>query len=40
VKIVDKGDGVFVATVTRTLVADGKKTPLGFAVTVAGMRKE
>jgi hypothetical protein len=40
VKIVSKGEGVFVATVTRAVVADGKKTTLGFAVTVAGTWKE
>jgi hypothetical protein len=40
VKVVGKGDGVFVATVRRTLVADGKKAALGFAITVAGVRKE
>jgi hypothetical protein len=40
VKVVDKGDGVSVATITRTVVAGGQKTQLGFAVTVAGVRKE
>lgn len=40
VKVLDKGTGVLVATVTRTLVAGDQKTTLGFAVTVAGVRKE
>ncbi|HEY1187797.1 MAG TPA: hypothetical protein VGE74_09075 [Gemmata sp.] len=40
VKVVSKGNGVFAATVPRALVADGKKAQLGFAVTVAGVRKE
>jgi len=40
VKIVSKGNGVFVATLKRTVVADNRKTMLGFAVTVAGVRKE
>lgn len=40
VKVIDKGDGVLVATVKRPVVADGEKATLGFAVTVAGVRKE
>ncbi len=40
VKIVSKGNGVYVATLKRTVVAEDKKTQLGFAVTVAGVRKE
>jgi hypothetical protein len=40
VKVVSKGDGVFVATVKRAVAADDAKTTLGFAVTVAGVRKE
>jgi hypothetical protein len=40
VKIVDKGNGVFVATIKRPVTTDGGKTMLGFAVTVAGVRKE
>ncbi|MCI0704842.1 MAG: hypothetical protein L0241_27605 [Planctomycetia bacterium] len=40
VKIVSKGNGVYVATLKRTVVAEDKKTLLGFAVTVAGVRKE
>ena len=40
VKILDKGDGVLVATIKRPVVAGDQKTTLGFAVTVAGVRKE
>lgn len=40
VKVLDKGSGVLVATVRRPVAADGGKTTLGFAVTVAGVRKE
>jgi hypothetical protein len=40
VKVIDKGDGVFVATINRPVAAEGVKTTLGFAVTVAGVRKE
>jgi hypothetical protein len=40
VKVVSKGNGVYAATLQRTLVAEGKKVTLGFAVTVAGVRKE
>jgi hypothetical protein len=40
VKVIDKGNGVLVATVKRTVAGDGGKATLGFAVTVAGVRKE
>jgi hypothetical protein len=40
VKVVDKGNGVFVATVRRPVAAGDRKAALGFAVTVAGVRKE
>jgi hypothetical protein len=40
VKVLDKGDGVRVAALKRPVVADGLKTTLGFAITVAGVRKE
>ncbi len=40
VKVLDKGNGVRVAALKRPVVADGLKTTLGFAVTVAGVRKE
>lgn len=40
VKVASRENGVSVATISRTLVADGKKASLGFAVTVAGVRKE
>jgi hypothetical protein len=40
VKVIDKGNGVLVATVKRAVVAGDSKTTLGFAVTVAGVRKE
>jgi hypothetical protein len=38
-KLVDKGDGVRVVAVRRPVEADGRKTALGFAVTVAGHSK-
>jgi hypothetical protein len=40
VKVIDKGNGVFVATLKRPVTTDGGKAMLGFAVTVAGYRKE
>ncbi len=40
VKVVSKGDGVYVATVKRPVAAGEQKTTLGFAITVAGVRKE
>jgi hypothetical protein len=41
VKVVGKGEGVYVALIKRVVVADdNRKTTLGFAVTVAGVRKE
>ncbi|MBA4192177.1 MAG: hypothetical protein C0467_29730 [Planctomycetaceae bacterium] len=40
VKVLDKGNGVLVATIKRPVITDGGKTMLGFAVTVAGVRKE
>jgi hypothetical protein len=40
VKVLDKGNGVLVATIRRPVAATGGKTMLGFAVTVAGVRKE
>ena len=40
VKVLDKGNGVWVATMRRAVVAGELKTTLGFAVTVAGVRKE
>jgi hypothetical protein len=40
VKVLEKGNGVLVATVRRAVVAGDQKTALGFAVTVAGVRKE
>ncbi len=40
VKVLDKGNGVWVATVKRPVVAGDAKATLGFAVTVAGVRKE
>jgi len=40
VKVLDKGNGVLVATIKRAMVADGGKTTLGFAITVAGVTKE
>ena len=40
-KVAGKGDGVFVATLRRAVVAEeGRKATLGFAITVAGVRKE
>jgi hypothetical protein len=40
-KVAGKGDGVFVATLRRAVVTDeGRKATLGFAITVAGVRKE
>jgi hypothetical protein len=40
VKMMNKGGGVLVATLKRSVVADDVKAKLGFAVTVAGARKE
>ena len=40
VRVLAKGEGVYVATIKRTVVAGETKTMLGFAVTVAGVRKE
>jgi len=40
VKVLAKGDGVLVATIKRGVVADGRKTTLGFAITVAGVWKQ
>jgi hypothetical protein len=40
VKVIDKGSGVLVATIKRTVVAEDVQAKLGFAVTVAGTRKE
>ncbi len=40
VKVIDKGNGVLVATIKRPVVAEDTKAMLGFAVTVAGVRKE
>lgn len=40
VKVLDKGNGVSVATVKRPVAAGDAKTTIGFAVTVAGVRKE
>lgn len=40
VKVLDKGEGVSVATVRRAVATADAKTTLGFAVTVAGVRKE
>jgi hypothetical protein len=40
VKVLDKGQGVFVATIVRQVRAGDIKTTLGFAVTIAGVRKE
>lgn len=39
-KILDKGEGVMVATIKRRVAAGSMKAVLGFAVTVAGVRKE
>jgi hypothetical protein len=40
VKVLDKGNGVMVATLKRPVTTDGGKTMLGFAITVAGVRKQ
>jgi hypothetical protein len=40
VKVVSKGDGVYVANIKRTLVTETQKTTLGFAITIAGIRKD
>jgi hypothetical protein len=40
VKVLSKGEGVFVATIKRAVVAGDRKTTLGFAFTIAGVRKE
>jgi hypothetical protein len=40
VRVVGKGDGVFVATIKRAVATEDAKTTLGFAVTVAGVRKD
>jgi hypothetical protein len=40
VKVVDKGNGVSVATIKRPVATEDVKGMLGFAVTVAGVRKE
>lgn len=40
VKVQSKGDGVYAATVRRPVATEDAKTTLGFAVTVAGVRKE
>ena len=40
VKVVSKGEGVYVATIKRAVATEDAKTTLGFAVTVAGVRKE
>lgn len=40
VKVLDKGNGVLVATIKRPLIAGESKATLGFAITVAGVRKE
>ena len=40
VKVLEKGNGVLVATIKRAVASEGLKTNLGFAVTVAGVRKE
>jgi len=40
VKVLDKGNGVLVATIVRPVIAGDLKTTLGFAVTIAGVRKE
>ena len=40
VKVVSKGEGVYVATVRRAVLAGELKATLGFAITVAGVRKE
>jgi hypothetical protein len=38
-KLIDKGDGVVVAATHRSVEADGEKTTLGFALTIAGHSK-
>jgi hypothetical protein len=40
VRILDKGEGVRVATINRPVAAGASKARLGFAVTVTGVRKE
>ena len=40
VKVLDKGDGLLVATVNRAVASGELKAKLGFAITVAGVRKE
>jgi len=40
VKVIDKGNGVLVATIKRPVAAEDAKAMLSFAVTVAGVRKE
>lgn len=40
VKVLDKGNGVIVAALKRPVAAGDVKATLGFAVTVAGVRKE
>lgn len=39
-RVLDKGNGVFVATVRRPVLAGETRTTLGFGITVAGVRKE
>lgn len=40
VKVLDKGNGVLAAAVTRRVAAGARKSSLGFALTVAGVRKQ
>ncbi len=40
VKVIGKGEGVFVATVKRPVATEDAKATLGFAITVAGVRKD
>jgi hypothetical protein len=40
VRVIDKGSGVLVATITRAVAAEDIKAKLGFAVTVAGVRRQ
>jgi hypothetical protein len=40
VRVVSKGEGVYAATIKRAVATEETKTALGFAVTVAGVRKE
>ena len=40
VKVLDKGSGVLVAALKRRVVAGDRRTTLGFALTVAGVRNE